>query len=147
MFLKFFMFQTGNKKESEKLIKNIIKISVKLGILSRNDQFDSNEIKVALNFKTKFKELTMTIVSFYEIEFSYNQVYLNNNLFECKEMLRELTKRHLTDKSLLRIDNVFDFFSNPTFLDTIFVKRDLKLTEITQVLINDLKELIEYDSL
>lgn len=138
------IFQTGNKKESEKLTKNIIKITVKLGILSRNDQFDSNELKLAENFKRKFRELIMITVSFYEIEFSYEKNYLVNYLFKCKEMLKELTKRHLTEKSLSRIDVIFEFFSNQLFLD-FFFKRDSELTEVSHILINGLKELLDKD--
>lgn len=139
------IFQTGNKKESEKLTKNIIKIIVKLGILSRNDQFDSNELKLADNFKEKFRELTMITVSFYDIEFSYDKNYLLNYLFKCRDVLKELTKRHLTDKSISRIDTIFDFFSNPKFLDSVFIKRDTELSETVHILINGLKELLDKD--
>lgn len=88
----------------------------------------------------------MITVSFYEIEFSYDKNYLTNYLFKCKEMLKELTKRHLTDKTLCRIDKIFDFFSNVTFLDSVFVKRaNSELTETVRILINGLKELLDKD--
>lgn len=136
---------TGNKKESEKLTKNIIKIIVKLSILYRNDQFDSNELELANNFKDKFRELTMIAVSFYEIEFSYDKNYITNYLFKCREILKELIKRHLTDKTLLRVDKIFDFFSNPVFLDSVFINKNSELTETVHVIINDLKELLDKD--
>lgn len=142
----FYIFQTGNKKESEKLTKNIIKIIVKLSILYKNDQFDSNELELANNFKDKFRELTMIAVSFYEIEFSYDKNYLTNYLFKCREILKELIKRHLTDKTLSRVDKIFDFFSNSVFLDSVFINPAISdLTEIVQILINDLKELLDKD--
>lgn len=141
----FVVIQTGNKKESEKLTKNIIKITVKLGILSRNDQFDANDMQLARNFKDKFRELTMITVSFYEIEFSYDRNHLINCLFKCREMLKELTRRHLTDKTLTRIDKIFEFFSNPNFLDSIFIKNDSESAEIVQILMNGLKELLDKD--
>lgn len=141
----YFVFQTGNKKESEKLTKNIIKIIVKLGILSKNDQFDGNELKLAHNFKHTFRELTMIIVSFYDIDFSYDRNYLNNYLSKCRKLLKELTKRHLTDKTLSRIDKIFDFFSNPTFLDAVFSQKNTELIETVQILINGLKELLDKD--
>ncbi|XP_015379190.1 PREDICTED: tumor necrosis factor alpha-induced protein 8-like protein isoform X2 [Diuraphis noxia] len=116
---------TGNKKESEKLTKNIIKIIVKLSILYRNDQFDSNELELANNFKDKFRELTM---------------------IACREILKELIKRHLTDKTLSRVDKIFDFFSNSVFLDSVFINPAISdLTEIVHILINDLKELLDKD--
>lgn len=39
--------QTGNKKDAEKLVKNIIKVVVKIGLLARNDQFTPEDIKSA----------------------------------------------------------------------------------------------------
>lgn len=140
------LFQTGNKKDSEKLTKNIIKIIVKLSILSRNNQFDNNELKLAHNFKDIFKEIIMITVSFYEIEFSYDKSYLITYLFKCKGMLKELTKRHLTDKTLTRIDKIFEFFSNPLFLDSVFNKHDSQLiVDTMQILIDGLKELLDKD--
>ncbi|XP_050520277.1 tumor necrosis factor alpha-induced protein 8-like protein isoform X1 [Daktulosphaira vitifoliae] len=133
---------TGNKKDSEKLTKNIIKIIVKLGILYRNDQFNKSELVLAHDFKYKFKELTMISVSFYEIDFSYDRNYLINNLFTCREMLKQLTKRHLTDKTMTRIDKIFDFFTDPFFLDLVF-KRDNKLTPTVKLLIDGLKESLD----
>lgn len=116
---------------------------MKLGILSRNDQFDGNELRLAHDFKSTFRELTMVTVSFYDIDFSYDRNYLINYLFKCKEILKELTKRHLTDKTLSRIDKIFEFFSNPAFLDSVFIRQKSELAETVQFLINDLKELLD----
>ena len=35
--------------------------------------------------------------------------------------LKDLVRPHLTDKSLGRIDNVLDFFSDAQFLDSLYV--------------------------
>lgn len=48
-------FQTGNKKEAEKIVKNIIKIVIKIGILHRNNQFNADELKVIERFRSKFQ--------------------------------------------------------------------------------------------
>lgn len=128
------------------MTKNIIKIIVKLSILSRNDQFDNNELKLAQNFKDVFREIIMITISFYEIEFSYNKNYLITYLIKCKEMLKELTKRHLTDKTLTRVDKIFEFFANPLFLDSVFVKQDSQLIiDTVKILIDGLKELLDKD--
>lgn len=47
--------QTGNKVKAEKLIKNIIKIVIKIGVLHRNNQFSADELKDAEVFKRKFQ--------------------------------------------------------------------------------------------
>lgn len=126
-------------------MKNIIKITVKLNILYKNDQFDKNELKIAHDFKEKFRELSMIIISFYEIEFSYNKNYLVTYLCKCREVLKELIKRHVTDKTLHRIDIIFDFFSDPMLLDSVYVNRNSNLTETMHILIDCLKEQLDKD--
>lgn len=61
--------QTGNKKEAEKLVKNIIKIIIKLAVLYRNNQFSNEELKHAERFKNKFHSAAMAVISFYEVGF------------------------------------------------------------------------------
>ena len=63
----FFIFQTGNKKEAEKIVKNIIKIVIKIAVLYRNNQFTSEEVKHAEKFKNKFHQAAMAVISFYEV--------------------------------------------------------------------------------
>lgn len=48
-------FQSGNKKEAERLVKNIIKIVIKIGVLHRNNQFNAEETKAAERFRQKFQ--------------------------------------------------------------------------------------------
>lgn len=42
---------TRNRKESQKIIKNLIKMVVKLGVLYRNNQFNSDELILVENFR------------------------------------------------------------------------------------------------
>ncbi|KAG8231319.1 hypothetical protein J437_LFUL011144 [Ladona fulva] len=111
---------TGNKKEAEKIVKNVIKTVIKLGVLYRNGQFSQEELRTAERFKQKFHATAMAIVSFSEVDFSYDRAYLMQALTECCASLRLLVKRHLTDKSLNRIESTFAFFTNPAFLDAVF---------------------------
>uniref|UniRef100_A0A1B0GG48 Uncharacterized protein n=1 Tax=Glossina morsitans morsitans TaxID=37546 RepID=A0A1B0GG48_GLOMM len=46
---------TGNKVKAEKIIKNIIKIVIKISVLHRNNQFNPEEQKHAETFKRKFQ--------------------------------------------------------------------------------------------
>lgn len=58
MFIYFFFgffVQSGNKREAEHLVKNIIKVVIKIGILHRNNQFNDDELRVADRFRTKFQ--------------------------------------------------------------------------------------------
>ena len=44
--------------------------------LCSNDQFSSEELKLAEDFKKKFRSTAMTIVSFYEVDFTSDKTYL-----------------------------------------------------------------------
>ncbi|XP_037080688.1 tumor necrosis factor alpha-induced protein 8-like protein [Pollicipes pollicipes] len=111
---------SGDKKVSEKVTKNLIKVMVKVGILNKNNQFNQDERVLAAQFQRKFQMTAMTIVSFYEIDFTYDQSFITQSLADMKSILLKLVERHLTDKTVTRIDSVFGFFGNPQFLDDVF---------------------------
>lgn len=135
-------FQSNNKKEAEKLVKNIIKIVIKLGVLHRNNLLSEEELKQAEKFKSKFRMISMAIISFYEVDFSYDRNYISQAFSECRKCLEFIVSKHLTDKSLLRIESVFCFFTNHQFLDSIF-KRDSEYREALGRVVNDLNQAIE----
>nr|CAG4638813.1 EOG090X0GLS [Cyclestheria hislopi] len=128
---------TQNKKESEKIVKNIIKIVVKVGLLAKSEQFNQEKLKTATEFQKKFHSAAKTIISFHEVDFSYDQKFLSQMLNDCHVMLKQIVENHLTDKSLGRIEMVFNFFSNPNFLDAIF-KKNSEYTEIMSRIVSDM---------
>lgn len=138
----YFLFQSNNKKEAEKLIKNIIKVVIKLGVLHRNNMLSEDEIKQAEKFKSKFRMAGMAIISFYEVDFSYDRNYIVNALNESHKCLEIIVSKHLTDKSLSRIESVFSFFTNEQFLDAIF-KRDSEYREVLGRVVTDLNKAID----
>ncbi|XP_006010792.1 tumor necrosis factor alpha-induced protein 8 isoform X1 [Latimeria chalumnae] len=111
---------TGNKKEAEKITKNLIKIVIKLAILYRNNQFNQEEIMMMEKFKKKVHQLAMTVVSFHQVDFTFDRHVLSKLLNECREMLHQVINRHLTTKSHGRVDNVFDHFSDCEFLAALY---------------------------
>lgn len=58
---------TASKTEAQKVIKDLIKIAVKIGLLFRNNRFSVEELKVAQEFKKKLNMGAMTAISFYEV--------------------------------------------------------------------------------
>lgn len=58
---------SGNKSEAQKVIKDLIKIAVKIGLLFRNNRFSTEELGVATEFKKKLHMGAMTAISFYEV--------------------------------------------------------------------------------
>lgn len=61
-------------------MKNIIKLSIKIGVLAQNDQFTQEEIRIANKFADMFRNTAMTIASFIEVRCNLVKVklYLSN---------------------------------------------------------------------
>ncbi|ESP03590.1 hypothetical protein LOTGIDRAFT_180080 [Lottia gigantea] len=137
---------SDTKKESEKILKYLIKTVVKIGILYKNDQFNGDELKMVENFKQKFHSLAMTVVSFHEVDFTYDRNYLRKSLEECKAILQTLVARHLTDKSKGRIDLVFDFFAQADLLDAVF-QSDNKYKDTMDLIVKDLNKMMDEGNL
>ena len=117
---------TGNKKQADSILNDIIKIIVKIGILFRNDQLGADELRLCNAFRQTFHLFVKSALSFYEIEYTFDKDHLCSLLKSCQNTLHLVIKNHLTDKSKGRIDNVFDFFSDRKFLDEVF--RNSKVT-------------------
>lgn len=111
---------TRNRKESQKIIKNLIKMVVKLGVLYRNNQFNNEELILVENFRKKVHTLAMTAVSFHQIEFTFDRRVMSAILNDCRELLHQAIKRHLTAKSHSRINHVFNHFADCDFLATLY---------------------------
>jgi len=134
--------QYGSKKDAEKLVKNIIKIVIKLAILHKNNCFTADEAKQTDTFYQKFMKLQMSIISFFEVEFSFDLAYLQKLISEVHAMLKDIVKGHLTEKSINRIDEIFDSFNNPAFLEALF-KQDSPHREVMGKIVEDLNKVME----
>lgn len=110
----------GNKKDAEKVMKNMIKIVVKVAILSRNNVFTDDELVLVRDFQKKFKSIAKTIISFYEVDFTCDAEFMVKIMGESKELLKKSVKNHLTEKSLNRIDSVYAVYSNEGLLSEAF---------------------------
>lgn len=84
----------------------------------------------------------MAIISFYEVDFSFDLPYLQKALSESHTALKTITQRHLTDKSLNRIDEIFQFFNDPKLLETTF-RHDSPYREIIAAIVGDLNKAID----
>ncbi|XP_012926319.1 tumor necrosis factor alpha-induced protein 8-like [Heterocephalus glaber] len=111
---------TQNKKETEKIIKNLIKTVIKLAILYRNNQFNREELTLMEKFKKKVHQLAMTVVSFHQVDYTYHWNVVSKLLNECREMLHQIIQHHLTVESHRWVNNVFDHFSNCEFLAALY---------------------------
>ncbi|RNA04348.1 tumor necrosis factor alpha-induced 8-like [Brachionus plicatilis] len=132
---------SANKKLAESILNDIIKVIVKIGILVKNEQLSSDEIKNCDNFRQSFHLLTKSALSFYEIEYTFDLKHLQKLLMSCKSYMHDIIRGHLTDKSKNRVDNVFNFFSESKFLEEIF--RNAKYSSIMKAIFEDARKLVD----
>ncbi|NXF99103.1 TP8L1 protein, partial [Sakesphorus luctuosus] len=111
---------THNRKEAQKIIKNLIKIVMKLGVLYRNGQFSAEELLVMERFRKKVHTLAMTAVSFHQIDFTFDRRVMSGVLLECRDLLHQAVNGHLTAKSHSRINHVFNHFADYEFLSALY---------------------------
>ncbi|KAM4579973.1 tumor necrosis factor, alpha-induced protein 8-like protein 2 B [Odontesthes bonariensis] len=111
---------TGNKIEAQKVIKNLIKIAVKIGVLFRNNRFSKEELGVAQDFKKKLHTGAMTAISFHEVDFTFDKNVMEDLLSNCRDLLLKLVNTHLTPKSHGRINHVFNHYSDPQLLSQLY---------------------------
>lgn len=111
---------THNRKEAQKIIKNLIKIVMKLGVLYRNRQFTAEELRLMEHFRKKVHTLAMTAISFYQIDFTFDRRVMSGVLNECRDLLHQAVNTHLTAKSHSRINHVFNHFADYEFLSALY---------------------------
>ncbi|KAF3839192.1 hypothetical protein F7725_017909 [Dissostichus mawsoni] len=101
---------SGNKSEAQKVIKDLVKIAVKIGLLFRNNRFNTEELGIATDFKKKLHQGAMTAISFYE-----------------------LVNTHLTPKSHNRINHVFNHYSDPELLTKLYDPSGIFRPNLTKI--------------
>ena len=112
--------ELGDSKKADKVIKNMIKITVKIGLLYKNKQFNAEELAMGASFRSKLRKAALTVISFHEVDFTYDRAFLVQVVNECGEMLHKIVDRHLSEKSHGRISMVISNFSNGQLLDKVF---------------------------
>jgi hypothetical protein len=108
------------EQKAEKVIKNILKIVIKIAILVKNDQFNSDEIAIGMQLRKKLRNSALTVISFHDVDFSYDSTFLINLVNEIGDLLHKLVKDHLTPKSHQRIDSIIEVFTDQNVLDKVF---------------------------
>lgn len=124
---------THNRKEAQKVIKNLIKIVVKLGVLYRNKQFGVEELVLMDRFRKKLHTLAMTAVSFYQVDFTFDRRVMSSMLNECCDLLHQAVNTHLTGKSHSRINHVFNHFADFEFLSALYSSSEPYQTHLQRI--------------
>jgi len=135
-----------NKKDAEKIVKNTIKISVKVGMLERSGDkyFGAKDRESLVKIQRNLRTVAMTLISFYQVDHTYDRAFLTKYVEDLKNDLKDLVRPHLTEKSLGRIEHVMGFFGDAEFLDSLYVpKKNEDVAKQMGVLIISLNKCME----
>nr|XP_006206608.1 tumor necrosis factor alpha-induced protein 8-like protein 1 [Vicugna pacos] len=91
---------TRSRKEAQKVVKNLVKVAVKLGVLLRAGQLGGED--------------------FHQVDFTFDRRVLAAALLECRDLLHQAAGPHLTAKSHGRINHVFGHFADCDFLAALY---------------------------
>ncbi|XP_036410952.1 tumor necrosis factor alpha-induced protein 8-like protein 2 [Megalops cyprinoides] len=124
---------TGNKTEAQKVVKNLIKVAVKIGVLYRHNRFSTEELGMAQDFKKKLHQGAMTAISFHEVEFTFDKAVMSEILTDCRDTVLKLVEKHLTPKSLGRINHVFNHYADPELLTHLYSPEGSMRAHLTKI--------------
>ena len=137
-------FQTKNKKESEKTTRNMIKISIKLGLLLRGEKFSAEEKENLMKIQKNLRTIAMTLISFFEVDHTYDRAFVIKYLSELESLLKSLITKHLTEKSVSRVEQIFGVMKTPDFLDNIYVpKKNKEMRDQMTLLVGDIHKCLQ----
>lgn len=119
-FYKWAKIELDSKTKADKLVKDIIKIIVKTGVLFHNKQIPETEIKNWEILRSKIINILMTVTYFHATPFTYNGEMLSKQFESEEKLLNEALKDHVTEKTLGRVEHVFGFLKDKKNLDSFF---------------------------
>uniref|UniRef100_A0A0R3RPG0 TFIP8 n=1 Tax=Elaeophora elaphi TaxID=1147741 RepID=A0A0R3RPG0_9BILA len=133
---------TYNKMVAEKVVKNIIKLVVKLGVVLRNEQLSIEQQNQLTKIQRQMRQLCLTVISFGKVAFSYDFAYLNALLNETYRRLLPLIEQILSGKSKQRLDMIFEHLCKDSVLDSLF-RTDGQHWKLLPNVVMDLEVLID----
>jgi transcription termination factor NusB len=114
-----------------------------MGILYKNDLFTEHEHKLVDEFRNRFHSLAKSIVTLYEVDFKFDRSVLTRMCKECQDLTHKIISTHLTQKSHLRIDYVFNFVSNLQFLEYSFNPNSTPNRAVIKEIVEDMNSLMD----
>ncbi|XP_026311208.1 tumor necrosis factor alpha-induced protein 8-like protein 1 [Piliocolobus tephrosceles] len=111
---------TGSCKEAQKMLKNLVKVALKLGLLLCGDQLGGEELALLWCFRHWAHFLAIMAISFQQVDFTFDWQVLAAGLLECHDLLHQAMGPQLTTKSHSRINHVFGHLTDRDFLAMIY---------------------------
>lgn len=99
-----------------------------------------------LSPRKKVHTLAMTAVSFHQIDFTFDRRVMSAILNECRELLHQAIRRHLTAKSHSRVNHVFNHFADCDFLAALYGPSEIYRAHL-QKICNGVNKMLDEGSL
>ena len=117
-------------------------------MLLRGEKFSDEEKQSLLQIQKKLRTVAMTLISFYEVDHTYDRAFVIKYLTELETLLKKVIINHLTDKSVARVEQIFGVVKTPDFLDNVYVpKMNVEMRDIMAKIVIDLNKCIDADIL
>ncbi|XP_023045570.2 tumor necrosis factor alpha-induced protein 8-like protein 1 [Piliocolobus tephrosceles] len=111
---------TCSCKEAQKMLKNLVKVALKLGLLLCEDQVGGEELALLWHFCHRAHFLAMMAISFQLVEFTFDRQVLAAGLLECGDLLHQVMGPQLTAKRHSCIKHVFHHQADCVFLAVFY---------------------------
>uniref|UniRef100_F1L3V3 Tumor necrosis factor alpha-induced protein 8-like protein n=1 Tax=Ascaris suum TaxID=6253 RepID=F1L3V3_ASCSU len=135
-----------NKSVAEKVVKNIVKLVVKLSVVARGEHFGVEQQSQLAIVQRQVHHLCLTVLSFGKVAYSYDRSYLLAILDETHKKLLPLVTCCLSEKSRRRLDMIFEHLSKEQLLDSLF-RVDGEHSALLSQVVSDLETLIDSNDL
>ena len=117
-------------------------------MLLRGEKLSSEEKQNLVKIQKNLRTVAMTLISFYEVDHTYDRTFVIKYLTELETLLKNLIINHLTDKSVARVEQIFGVVKTPDFLDNVYVpKKNVEMRDIMGKVVIDLNKCIEAEVL
>ena len=133
----------SSKKDADKLIKAIIKTSVKSSILYKSELYDEDEVQLIKEFRNRFRLFAECFTKLYEANSKDEQALLIQILKECQDLAHKIISTHLANKYHAKIDFIFDYVSNIQFVEQIFDPASTTNRVILKEIVDDLQSVVD----
>ncbi|XP_011814900.1 PREDICTED: tumor necrosis factor alpha-induced protein 8-like protein 1 [Colobus angolensis palliatus] len=137
---------TRSCKEAQKILKNLVKMAVKLGLLLCWDQLGGEELALLWHFCHQAHFLAMMAISFQQVECTFDRQVLAAGRLECSDLLHQVMGPQLTAKSHSRINHVFGHQADCNFLAMLYSPAEPYCSQLCRIC-EDLGRMLDKGSL
>lgn len=102
---------------------------MKLSVVTRNEQFNSEQQNQLAQIQRQMRQLCLTAISFGKVAYSYDRTYLMVLINDLHRRMVPIVEQNLSEKSAQRLDMVFEniakVISYSYFVICRFIAQDL----------------------